>query len=298
MTRDLLKLGDFYKGALASAGQALLAFSERSLVRRKIEHTFLFLWSNDRIDQASRLDWTATVLLHPGWSGVEYLIVGTKRNAALYGTSLGLRPIDILPAVYRGEIRGGSVVSRSAYLVGTEHAAFRFDGSGRAIDISIPRQLLRHGTDTPGLEAIDGFGPEELYAVGWDGEIWRFDGKNWKRVASPVNSILSSVLCAPDGNVYIVGQRGTLLRGRDDKWEVLDTDPISEDIWSVQWYQEAVFASSMQQLFIVEDNELHSIELPEEVDTFHWLSSTQDHMLSVGGEDVLLLGPDDLTRIV
>ena len=134
--------------------------------------------------------------------------------------------------------------------------------------------------------------------MGWDGEIWRFDGKNWKRVASPVNSILSSVLCAPDGNVYIVGQRGTLLRGRDDKWEVLDTDPISEDIWSVQWYQEAVFASSMQQLFIVEDNELHSIELPEEVDTFHWLSSTQDHMLSVGGEDVLLLGPDDLTRIV
>jgi hypothetical protein len=76
--------------------------------------------------------------------------------------------------------------------------------------------------DVIGFEDLGGYGPDEMYAVGWGGEIWWCDRGRWRRVDSPTSANLRALYCADDA-VYIVGHNGTMLRGRHDSWQVMDT---------------------------------------------------------------------------
>lgn len=82
------------------------------------------------------------------------------------------------------------------------------------------------GDDEPGIigfEDIAGFSLDEIYAVGWQGEVWLRSAGNWRRLDSPTSGNLNAVCCAPDGMVYAVGDGGLMLRGRGDAWSVIDT---------------------------------------------------------------------------
>ena len=57
-----------------------------------------------------------------------------------------------------------------------------------------------------GFEAIAGFGEENIYAVGWRGEIWQRKDDGWIQRDSPANVILTGVCCTDDGYVYICGR--------------------------------------------------------------------------------------------
>jgi hypothetical protein len=74
-----------------------------------------------------------------------------------------------------------------------------------------------------GFEDLAGFSLGEIYAVGWQGEVWLAEQTGWERLDSPVNANLSAVCCAPDGWVYAVGDGGCMLRGRGQEWTALDT---------------------------------------------------------------------------
>jgi hypothetical protein len=75
-----------------------------------------------------------------------------------------------------------------------------------------------------GFEAIDGFTPENLIAVGWQGEIWRYSGGMWTQVDSPTNVNLNAVACADNGVIYSVGDNGVMVIGKGDQWEVVETE--------------------------------------------------------------------------
>ncbi len=53
---------------------------------------------------------------------------------------------------------------------------YRRGGERRWTDMSAPFPKPR---ETAGFEAIDGYSSNEIYAVGWSGEIWQFNGKKW-----------------------------------------------------------------------------------------------------------------------
>ena len=65
--------------------------------------------------------------------------------------------------------------------------------------------------ENAGFEDICGFNLTEVYAVGWNGEIWQWEGVRWIDRPSPTNLILTGVCCGTDGNVYACGQNGTLI---------------------------------------------------------------------------------------
>ena len=48
----------------------------------------------------------------------------------------------------------------------------------------------------------------DLVAVGWEGEIWRFDGTQWQQVESPTNRILTCVCTDDDGLSFAGGRNG------------------------------------------------------------------------------------------
>jgi hypothetical protein len=67
--------------------------------------------------------------------------------------------------------------------------------------------------DSHDFSAIDGNAADNIYVVGNDGEIQHFNGVEWGRSMAPNDEILTSVHCAADGQVWVCGFNGTLLRG-------------------------------------------------------------------------------------
>ena len=88
------------------------------------------------------------------------------------------------------------------------------------------------------------------YCVCWDGEIFRTNGKKWEEVASPVNSILTSVLVQESGVFYVCGKDGALLKGTDDTVEVIDHSYGSEEFWDVFEHDGKIYFAASTTIFV------------------------------------------------
>lgn len=103
-----------------------------------------------------------------------------------------------------------------------------------------------------GFEDIGGYGAGEMYAVGWGGEIWWYDEGQWRRVESPTHANLSAMTCAADGAVYGVGHGGALVKGRRDRWQLIDTGR-RDDLRDVASFDGQVFAITDHEILRMTD---------------------------------------------
>src|SRR6266446_4137741 len=87
----------------------------------------------------------------------------------------------------RGPMRGIRSIGGRAYAVGTHRQVYRRDGANNWICIDQGARPQSHDSAVVSFESIDGFSSEEVYAAGRQGEIWRYDGRNWRRLNSPTN---------------------------------------------------------------------------------------------------------------
>ncbi|MCV4592615.1 hypothetical protein OFC51_26410, partial [Escherichia coli] len=68
------------------------------------------------------------------------------------------------------------------------------------------------------LSCVDGFSENDIYAAGGKGDVWNFDGDEWRQIHFPSNMLIESICCGQDGYVYIGAQSGTVFKGRKDQW--------------------------------------------------------------------------------
>lgn len=150
-----------------------------------------------------------------------------------------------------------------------------------------------------GFEAIDGFSEQDLYCAGWEGEIWHYNGKKWRQLDSPTNLILFDCCCAPDGCVYVCGQLGTILKGREDAWEVLDHGGPKVDWWNCCWFQDRLWLACDRGLYTLgTGGALERVDFGEdEPGTFRHLSTADGVLLSTGPKDSMLFDGNAWTRI-
>ncbi|MFL7960676.1 hypothetical protein ACEI36_00215 [Pseudomonas kielensis] len=223
----------------------------------------------------------------------RYLVLGTNGSVRVSGgpavkeeapiANCGVDPKKRGPL---REIRG--IAKGRAYAVGTCRQAYVRDDEDqwRCID-----QSAQVG-DTPitdtSFESIDGFSEQEIYTVGWEGEIWKYDGSVFTQQNSPTNLALYKVRCAPDGFAYACGQLGTLLRGRDDQWEVIEHDSTREDLWGMEYFDGQLYVSSTHFVYRLEDGKLIPIDFGDDAPrTCYHLSAADGIMWSIGPKDVM-----------
>lgn len=148
-----------------------------------------------------------------------------------------------------------------------------------------------------GLEAlaeIDG----ELYGCGWRGEIWYIQDGIWRQPDSPTNTILTGAAVHPAGEVIICGRLGTILRGRHDRWAIVDHQQTDEDFWSVAVFQGRIYLSSMRAIYELVDRRLIPVDDGSTTVSYYHLSANDQIMVSIGARSVLVTDGKEWQQII
>lgn len=162
----------------------------------------------------------------------------------------------------RGHIRDLRVIGEYAYVSGMSRQVYRREGPGVWSRQDSGTVLPRGAIELAGFNAIDGLSEDDIYAVGFGGEIWRRYQGNWRRLESPTDVVLHRIrVIAPD-LVYISGQGGVLLRGFGDSWEVIPHEATEADLWGMEWYRERLYVACDDGMFVLSpDDDLQQIDL-------------------------------------
>jgi len=181
-------------------------------------------------------------------------------------------------------LRGLGCIAGEAYACGMKRQVYRRVGEDQWVAMHAP------APDRPGdagFEAIAGFGPDELYAVGWHGEIWMFDGAAWHNMDSPTNLILTGLCCASDGQVYICGQDGTILVGRQDQWRRLDLADMGSDLWDIHEFNATIYVASMTGLYTLQGEALRPVDFGAQAPrSCYRLTSAEGVLWSIGAANL------------
>jgi hypothetical protein len=190
-----------------------------------------------------------------------------------------------------GDLREVREIGKRGYVAGMGRTAYRCDGPGTWVRVDKGVRVEKDDDSDSGFNSIHAFGEKDVYAAGFDGEIWSYDGKKWKKRETPTNLALYRVLCAPDGNVYAAGQLGTLLVGKADQWEVVKHDATREDFWGSAWFKGRFYVATSNGIFVLNKRTLEKLEVkPKGATTlkfgvnscFSKLDAIEDVMWSVG----------------
>jgi hypothetical protein len=93
--------------------------------------------------------------------------------------------------------------------------------------------------------SVDGFDEEDIYMCGDDGDLWHYNGRNWRPENPPCNWNMEHMVCGDD-QVYIASSQGQLLVGRTGRWEELITLEDTEKqrvphIYSMTWFKGSLY---------------------------------------------------------
>jgi hypothetical protein len=243
--------------------------------------------------------WPAIAMATSKPPGADRLVVALGPN----GNYWELEPAPMLEragqiADFQGNLRNVAVIDDVFYACAMGRRVLRRESPGVWRDIG-PGTFAGDPV-VIGFEDIGGYGANEIYAVGWGGEIWWRDGGQWKRIDSPTSGHLHALCCAEDA-VYAVGQDGTMVRGRYDSWEVLPTGRM-EDLRDVAVYRGEVHVCTTFRLLRWTDGQLvNDTDFAESADqpaTCQNLLCAADGLILLGEKDVFRLRDGLWRRLV
>ena len=270
-----------WKAAARESDRLYLAVTVDALVSQEVSHSvFLSIYRGEWRD-CGQVSWSTIAVCFVRSPSLRFLAVSEDGEVYTYvsGESTA-ESIDPAPAA----LAAVSEIDGQAYACGMLRQVYVRTAEGKWKDLSAPAP--KPGV-TAGFEAISGYGKDDIYAVGWEGEIWQRKRGKWIERESPVNIILTGVTCCDDGYVYVCGQNGTLIKGRDDEWQVVDQDDTEDDFWDIHAFQGVVYACSFNGLFQIKKDVLSAVKFGKDAPgTFHRLTSADGVLWSVGAQDV------------
>ena len=201
-------------------------------------------------------------------------------------------PRDLPSSDLAGVINQVVRIGQSIYTVGGPRRFHKRLGVGQWQDLSHnvpwPKDVATPGNGLKYLwNDAAGFSETDIYVAGGEGDVMRFDGKKWKKVAFPSNELLHNVCCAPDGQVYIGGNMGSLYVGRENTWKKLADSNFSVPWKDIGWFAGKLWCGSDYGLWTLEGDKVERAKVPAEVQL-----SAGAIDISPDGQLMLTAGPD------
>ncbi|MEG2577323.1 MAG: hypothetical protein RSA54_06295 [Glutamicibacter sp.] len=140
------------------------------------------------------------------------------------------------------------------------------------------------------FNAMDGVGPDDIYAAGDAGALWHWDGQQWQSLPSPTALTIRVVHCMPDGSVVLAGDAGAVFRGnRVDGWQTLSV-PAFEHL-SVEracLFQGTLYLCAQRELLALSADGLARVDVPLAGPLAYYSASATDGAMWTVGDDAIL----------
>jgi hypothetical protein len=187
-----------------------------------------------------------------------------------------------------GQIRAATQLGPEVIAVGMRGQVYRRSAEGNWTDMMQGLPIGRR--EIAGFECVLAVASDEIYAAGWDGALWRFDGERWRRINSPTDRIISSLCLGADGQARGCGLGGLLIEGRGDVWRAVRRPAVSEDVWSIAATGESCLISSLRNLYRWEGQGIDLVGRDETgARSFGLLRADGDLLWAFGQKDLISL---------
>lgn len=298
MSQKLSLTDSFVTGAVRFRDLVYVSTLDDSIESR-IEHSHLYGWDSGNWGYGGARDWPTASVTVTQQPIQQALFMSPYGDVSLFGSGQESEEKINTPEgdpVDRGHLRQVRTIGQRTFAVGMGRQVYRRDGADHWTCLD---QTIRPAIgETKGFESIDGFDESDLYAVGWDGEIWHYNGQQWSQKESPTNLVLTRVLCAGDGQVYASGRRGLLIVGRGDAWQPIEQEDVTSDIWDLAWYDGKLYLSTMRGLYTLQGGSLVEVDFGDDTPaTCYHLSVADGVMWSFGAKDIMAFDGNTWTRI-
>jgi hypothetical protein len=214
---------------------------------------------------------------------LEQLIISGLRSSVFSIGSGKSGMEDNLPS--RGPITKVKTIGFHAYACGLSRTLAKRDSSGTwlAHHKKIPSPKEKSWEVIGGFYDVDGFSETDIYAVGGQGDVWQFNGGDWRKCAFPSNIALHTVCCGADGSVYITGSMGKTFIGRNDQWKVIAEPGISIPFKDTVWYQDRLWGTNDYGVWGIKNGEMQLADIPGSTRLCSGYLSARDGILLIAG---------------
>jgi hypothetical protein len=145
-------------------------------------------------------------------------------------------------------------IDGSLFACGMGRQVYRRNASG-AWSPAHQGALLPPATKEPGgFNSIHGMMEDELWAVGFQGEIWRCQSGGWTAETSPTTFAPNKILVVSDRLAFIAGKVGTLLRWDGAGWALLPQPGLDVELWDLAWFQDRLFVAIAGDLLVLDES--------------------------------------------
>lgn len=297
MTRFWTKDASFIDAHLGPNNVACVAIVDDELASQRVPLTKIAVFSQGSWLGAATPRWDTAAVSRCLLPIAQYAIVGVEGQVQFVGSG-DVHEEKIVDGELspkgRGLLRGARAVDGVLYVCGMKRQVYRRNDRDNWT-------LLNNGfpqsTGIFGFESIDGFSQQEIYAVGWEGEIWQFDGSIWTPRDSGTNVILQEVVCADNGKVYAIGRGRKLVVGRAESWQTIDLD-LPVELCGLAWFQGVLYACSSRDVFTWDGFTFSPLPIAgDRPATLQYLNSGEGGLCAVGPKDLFRFDGTAWTRI-
>jgi hypothetical protein len=278
------------------------------LAEEQVDHGFLYFWKKPewiRPLEDHDVKWSVMGLAIQFNPKVQGIFIGKWGEALCVGSG-DTHPEKIVHGrdepSKRGPLLSASSIGEKIYAVGMGRQVYRRDGRDQWTAIDEQIRPAKGDTTPYGFDTIAGFSETDIYAAGRYGEVFHFDGKTWTRLPVPTDQIIVHACCAGDGNVYLCGRTGLLLKGRGEQWKIINHGK-RDDLWNLCWFNDRLYVATMKDVFWLSEEAdgdyLNNVEWTndDKPSTCLRLSAADGVMWSIGAKDVLSFDGTTWTRI-
>lgn len=260
--------------------------------------TFFLLDGEKWIKFNTTFNWphVAVASIKPGGSDRVVLSVGSRGDyyECIINSKTGIptQQVGVIPSEKPFLARNLAIVEETMFAVGMGRVVARWDGPGQWTRLD-PEAPLPKG-QACGFNDLTGSSLQEMYAVGWRGEIWCLDKNVWRQIDSPLSAHLRAACTLPDGSIFAVGYNGAMVRGRHDTWKVVDSER-PETLLDVCCFDGKVFVATAYKILMLDDTGLVPVTNFE--DSADMPATCGGLYLTHDGAGIISMGSHDLFRL-
>ena len=247
----------FGGGWVASRNLSVIPSESPELMEKGTEHTKLLFYAKEKWTH-HKVAWGSTAVTGRIEPELEALVLGVD-GEVLRAQTTGFSEESVEGAAkLPGPMRDIRFIGKKAFAVGMGRTAFRREKPGQWPRID--EKLRSKKGEIRGLNSVDGFSENDVIAVGLEGEIWHYDGKAWESVDSPTNVALQRVLCVAPKQVFIAGMAGTILRRNGERFEAVEQDAATENLYGLAWFKGRLYIAG-KKLYRLEGDDVQEVDI-------------------------------------